>query len=230
MFNGLKRWRKSWPRKLHRPHIRLLAWLELLVVDHGFLRAIYNTPEEVVSGIWRSNQPSPWRLKKLANRGFKTVISLRGQGTDGPWLLEKEACERYGLTLHSIRMKSNRAPRAPRLLRLHHILETCDKPVLIHCKSGADRSGLAAAVCLLRESPDNMERAKDHLSIRYLHSRTARTGVLDAFLREYEAFYARQPVPFMEWVEQHYQRIALIKSFRPKGFSSWVVDKVLRRE
>ncbi|TGG95272.1 tyrosine protein phosphatase [Natronospirillum operosum] len=230
MINPYIRWRKTWPNKMHRPLVRFMAWFELLVIDHGMFRAIYNTPEEISEGVYRSNQPSPWRLKALSEQGFKTIVSLRGRGTDGPWVLEKEACERHGLALHSVRMKSKRPPKKEFVRELHLILATAERPVLLHCKSGADRSGLAAAVHILTSEEGTIEQAKAHLSWKYLHSSSARTGILDAFVREYEAFNAQQPIPFMEWLEHHYEPEALRASFKPSGFASWVIDKVLRRE
>ncbi len=230
MIHTFRLWRKSWAHKMNRPWIRLLAWLELLIIDHGLFRALYNTPEEVVDGLWRSNQPSPWRLRRLANQGFRTVVSLRGGGTDGPWLLEKEACERHGLTLFSLRMKSNRAPSRTSLQELVQVVREAERPLLVHCKSGADRSGLAAAVFLLDQSPPRFEEARAQLHWRYLHSRTARTGILDAFIEAYEAFYRQQPVEFSDWLDHHYDPKALSGSFRPRGLSSWLVDRVLRRE
>lgn len=230
MANVFRLWRKSWCHKMHRPHIRFLAWLELLVIDHGLFRAFYNRPEEVSPGLWRSNQPSPWRLRRLARQGFKTVLSLRGRGTDGPWLLEQEACKRHGLSLFSLRMKSKRPPKRAFIRELVQISRAAERPLLVHCKSGADRSGLAAAVFLLDQSPPRFAEAKAQLSWRYLHSSTARTGILDAFVEAYEAFYRQEPIEFLEWLEHHYDPEALGRSFRPRGFSSWVVDRVLRRE
>lgn len=230
MSKRYSRWRKTWPHRMHEPLVRVMAWFELSIMDHGILRPLFNTPEEVVPGVWRSNQPSPGRLKRLARKGFRTVISLRGQGSDGIWLLEKEACKRHGLALHSVKMKSNRAPHKDRVLRVCALLEEERGPFLIHCKSGADRSGLIAAVVLLMQDPPQFEQAKAQLSWKYLHSRTARTGILDAFVHAYEAHYANDPIPFVEWIEHHYDRKALIRSFTPQGFSSWLVEKVLRRE
>lgn len=230
MSSPYRRWRKTWPEKWHRPWVRAMAWFELLIVDHGFLRGLYNRPEEVCSGVWRSNQPSPWRIHQLAKRGFHSVISLRGSSADGPWLLEQHACSRSGLELYSLRLKSRRAPSREQLRELIQLLQHTPRPLLVHCKSGADRSGLAAAVSLLLSDEPDFERARAQLSWRYLHSRSARSGILDALIDRYASDYSQEPVSFKCWVEHCYDPQRLQEEFKPRALASWMMDRILRRE
>ena len=46
-------------------------------IDHEFLRFFYHNKAEVAPGVFRSNQPSPDRLKTSAKSGKKTLINLR---------------------------------------------------------------------------------------------------------------------------------------------------------
>lgn len=201
-----------------------------MLLDHGFLRPFYNRPEEFAPGVYRSNQPSPRTLKRLADNGVETIVSLRGRGSNGPYLLEEEACRLYGLKLEVVRMKSKKPPTIVRIRALKAIIESNEKPLLFHCKSGADRSGLAAALYLLITETGSIQDAKAQLSLRYLHIKQARTGILDHFLEMYQEFNNIQPTPFMEWVEHHYSPKELKRSFKPKGWANWLVDGLLRRE
>lgn len=226
----LKRWRKSWKNHFDSPTVRFCAWLELQFLDHGFIRPFFNTPQEIAPGIYRSNHPSPRMIRRLASQGVKTIISLRGRGSNGPYLYEREACERHGITLEVVRMKSKKPPNVNRVHTFKDLVEQAEHPLLFHCKSGADRSGLAAALYLLITETGTIEEAKAQLSLRYLHIKQARTGILDRFIEMYEEFNNVEPIPFMEWVDNHYSPKELKRSFKPKGWANWLVDGLLRRE
>lgn len=224
-----KGWRGLWPGRMDKAWARFFAWLDLLIVDLGLLRLPVNRPEEVVPGIWRSNQPTPWRLRALAKRGFRSVINLRGEGRSGAFYLERYHSQRLGLELHSLKMSSRRAPTVEQLAVLHGWLEQAPKPLLLHCKSGADRAGLAAAISLLLQGAEP-EQAEQQLSWRYLHLRNASTGMMDHFIQSYARDGYSNGVSYRDWVEQSYDRELIRQSFRPSRRWSWLTDRLLRRE
>lgn len=210
--------------------VRLLARLDALFIDHGMLRWLWNRPERIAPDAWRSNQPSARQVHALAQQGVKTIVSLRGLNAGGASQFEIEACAQTGIELVAFKMTSRGAPDRERVLQLADLISQVERPVLFHCKSGADRSGFVAAVYLLLTGQGSIAQAKAQLSWRYLHFKGAKTGLLFAFLCEYEAFNAKQPVDLLTWVREYYDPEYLRHSFKPRGFSSWVVDKVLRRE
>ena len=57
--------------------------------------------------------------------------------------------------------------------------------VLIHCKAGADRAGLAAALWKMAIDGAPKSEARRHLSIRYGHMPLGPTQALDAFLENW---------------------------------------------
>lgn len=224
-----QRWRDLWPGQMHRIGPRLAAWADLLVVDLGLLRLPVNRPVEVVPGIWRSNQPTPWRLKRLAQRGFKSVLNLRGEGHSGAFHLESYWCEQLGLELHSYKLSSRRAPNTTQLAAVLAVLDAAPKPLLLHCKSGADRAGLVSALaCIAAGRP--VGESKDQLSLKYLHIKQASTGMMDHFLESFETAERTTGIGFQQWLRSEYDRESMQKSFKPKGWSSWFVDRVMRRE
>jgi protein tyrosine/serine phosphatase len=107
-------------------------------------------------------------------------------------------------------------------------LRTAEAPMLLHCKSGADRAGLASAVAVLVHG-GTAEQALRQLSLRFGHFSASRTGVLDAFIRTYRD-QAEGRLSFLDWVATEYDADALLRSFRANAAVSAFVDRVLRRE
>ncbi|MFY0666020.1 MAG: tyrosine-protein phosphatase [Natronospirillum sp.] len=227
---GYRQWRTSWSHRFNVKIIRFTAWLDATLIDHGFLRIFWNRPKPFTEHAWRSNQPSPRQVRWLLKNGIKTIVNLRGVHSGGAYLFEEEACKAVGLELVSFKMTSRGAPSREKIIAFGELLENVKKPVLFHCKSGADRAGFAAALYLLLTGEGSITDAKEQLSWRYLHFKGAKTGLLDAFLVDYETFASHTPIEFLTWVKQHYNPNHLKQNFKPSGFSSWVVDKVLRRE
>lgn len=209
---------------------RLRAWADALFVDHGVLRLAWRNRAVVEEGrLYRANQPLPFQLAAEARRGIRTVINLRGVRDCGSDALEREACAKLGLALIDAPFESRGAPHKDRLLRLAALFETIAYPALIHCKSGADRAGLVAAVyLLLRGRP--VAEAKAQLSVRFGHIRAGRTGILDAFLEAYERAHRESGIGFLDWVRGPYDEEALRRSFRASRAGSFLTDRLLRRE
>lgn len=225
-----KAWRRSWSEHFDRPDVRFAAWWQALLVDHGLVRPLWNRPRSFAPGAWRANQPGPKQIRTLARKGIKTIVNLRGKGNHGAWLYEQEACRKSNITLIDFRMSSRGAPKVDVIKRLAVIIQQAERPILFHCKSGADRSGFVAGLYLLLSGEGDVTAAKQQLSWRYLHFKGAKTGMLHEFFCEYERYCEAEPMPFLSWVEQVYDAQALKSNFKPRGFSTWFVDKVLRRE
>lgn len=209
---------------------RLRAWADALFVDHAVLRLGWRNRGVVEAGrLYRSNQPLPFQLALEARRGIRTVLNLRGQRDCGSDVLAREACARLGLTMIDAPFESRGAPHKDRILRLAGLFETIAYPALIHCKSGADRAGLVAAVyLLLRGRP--VEEAARQLSWRYGHVAAGRTGILDAFLDRYAAAHAASGIGFLDWVRGAYDEQALRADFRAGRLGTFITDRLLRRE
>ena len=93
------------------PLRRFLAWLDMHLVDHGFVRAIYNNFYDLGGGMFRSSQPSPAQIRKYHRKyGLKTIINLRGEHDYGSYFFEKEVCEELGIALHDVKLYSRNPP------------------------------------------------------------------------------------------------------------------------
>ena len=206
------------------------AWRDSLLVDHAVFRTVWTNLAEVIPGrLYRSNHPTPGHLAAAARRfGLRTLINLRGHRKCGSDALSREAAARLGLIHIDMAFESRGAPHRDRILRFAEIYRTLQTPALMHCKSGADRAGLASGLAIMFEGGTAAEALK-HLSWRFGHWSRARTGVLDAFFIRY-ATDAEGRLPFLDWVRTEYDEIALKRDFVAGGLSSFITDRVLRRE
>lgn len=218
-------------RPIGGPGSRLMAWANMLLVDHGVFRLAYLNRHRVGRGqVWRSAQPGPHQLARFRAEGVRTVISLRGGREHGSWPLQREACERHGLTLVEFVLRSREAPDRETILAAQRFFAGIEYPAVMHCKSGADRAGLAAALFLILHEGRPVREGMAQLSPRYGHFRFAKTGILDAFFARYLTEGEPRGLDFLTWVETVYDPEALKRDFRPGFWSDVVVDRVIRRE
>lgn len=218
------------PADLSTMRGRAKAWSNSMLVDHSFFRVLWHNLSAVKPGIlYRSNHPTPGQLATVARRhGIRTVINLRGARACGSDALSRDAAARLGLTHIDMALESRGAPQAERILRLAEIFRTMTPPALMHCKSGADRAGLAAGLYVLFQGGSAADALKQ-LSWRHGHVSASSTGILDAFFRHYAAT-GEGKKPFLDWVREDYDAEALRRDFRAHGFASFINDRLLRRE
>lgn len=210
---------------------RIVAWLDMHLVDHGAIRAVYNNFYDLGGGMYRSSQPSPAQIRKYQQKfGLKSIINLRGAHGYGSYALEREACEKLGVALHDVKLYSRTPPEIEEVHAMDELFKRIEYPALLHCKSGADRAGLGAALYRILHLGHRVEDAMAELDWVYGHFKSAKTGVLDFFFATYVARNAKSPIGFLEWVDTEYNRLELHARFREEGWASLIVDKVLHRE
>ena len=196
------------------PASRRAAWWHFQLMDHAFLRTWWKNIDQVGPGVWRSNQPSVADLERLASMGLKTVVNLRGAVQQSFYLFEAEACARLGLTLIDLNLSARQAPPRKRLLKLLDIFDSAEQPLLIHCKSGADRTGLAAAIWRIEKMGESALKAgAEELSLRHIHLRRSSTGVMDQVIRSYAAEAEPRGLSFRDWVQDEYDQARIAKDF-----------------
>lgn len=192
-------------RDLASPGARLRAWLHFLVFDHAILRLLWTNEAEIAPGVYRANHPSPGRLRRLSERGIRTIVNLRGASDNPHYRFERDACARLGLPLVDFEgLTARSAPPRAVLLDLLDRMRRTEKPFVMHCKSGADRSSLAAAMYLLAIEGAPLAAARAQLSPRFIHFRWTETGVLDHILDSYEAAQEQTGIGFEDWLRTEY--------------------------
>ena len=216
-----------WVRRSLGP---LATYLDMLLVDHGIFRLLYCNSHRLSDKAWRSAQPAPHHIRKFARSGIRTIVNLRGERSCGSYWLEQLACERYGVKLVNFQVRSRAAPTLEELRGAKRLFEEVEYPILLHCKSGADRAGLMSVLYRFFHEGVPISEAKDELSLRYGHIRQADTGILDYFFDRYMSDTADNPMPFFEWAETVYDPDELKRTFHAQGWANRIVDTVLKRE
>ncbi|MFZ4807997.1 MAG: fused DSP-PTPase phosphatase/NAD kinase-like protein [Hyphomicrobiaceae bacterium] len=217
----------TWARRLLGP---TASYIDMLVFDHGVFRLLYLNRHKLEDGVWRSAQPAPHQIAGFARRGVRTIVNLRGPHMSGSYWLEAAACRRHGLQLVDFQVRSRAAPTREEIRAARDLFDRIAYPMVMHCKSGADRAGLMSVLFLHFRCGVPIAEAKNQLSLRYGHIRQADTGILDAFFERYLADSAVRPMPFMEWVDTVYDPDSVKQSFTSSSFANRIVDTVLQRE
>jgi len=181
----------------------LLFGLVFSGCQHGF------HPREVISGqIEVSSQPTPDQLLRLIRiDDLRSVLNLRSEDRRR-FTTEVRACRQAGAGYHAVAIPLEDWTPRPKLLQLVKILQTSPRPLLIHCRNGVDRSGLAAAVALLLEDHSLREAWKQMPPLSRWRARHGGRP-LARVLMDYEFFLSRTATPtsgenFRDWVENHY--------------------------
>ena len=220
MMDNLRRkerkFRNSFGHDITTPHERRKSRFHVNWLDHGILRSFWHNFSLVAPGVYRSNHPDHSRFAAYKARGIKTVLNLRGAAQQPHYLFEQESCDKLGLTLVDLKLSARQAPPREMLLKVIDTFGTMEKPVLIHCKSGADRTGLVAALYLMICENRPLDEALDQLSFRYLHIRRSATGILDHFFETYRARNAHAPIGIVDWIRDEYDAEALTASFKAR--------------
>ncbi|MGD9109092.1 MAG: tyrosine-protein phosphatase [Gammaproteobacteria bacterium] len=111
----------------------------------------FNFHTVIPGKVYRCAQPSARQLAKIKERyKIRSVINLRSlHFTDPRYQAEARACHALKISLFHLRMSPKKFPDIVQLKNLVNLLRTVPKPVLIHCRAGADRTGLASAIVLI---------------------------------------------------------------------------------
>ena len=223
LSNAIKRARGA----MDTPWRRLLGRLETLFIDHAVFRLVYLNFGRVSDRLWRSGQPTPRQVARLARRGIRTIVNLRGKRDCASYLMEVEACRRHGITLVDFQVHSRQPPSRDTIHAARELFARIEYPALIHCKVGSDRSGIMGALYLLVADNQPVEAAIRQLSLRYGHIRHSKAGVLDHFLEE---FRDHGTADFFAWVDGHYDPAATKASHRSRRWADLLYERILRRE
>ncbi|WP_208347219.1 tyrosine-protein phosphatase [Pseudaestuariivita rosea] len=183
------------------------------IIDHAILRILWTNFDKVDNGVFRSNQPTRWRWMLYQKLGIRAVLNLRGQADTPAYHFEKETLDDLGIPMTNARIFARKTPHKEELLNLINCLKSMPTPFLMHCKSGADRAGLASVLYLHIVKGEPLEIARQHLSWRYLHFSFTKTGIVDHLLDVYEQDTQDNPMSFEDWVKTHYDRDALQAGF-----------------
>jgi len=190
------------------------------VADHALLRALIPNFYKVDDHLYRSNHPGHRRLKQARQLGVQSILSLRGDPDTLPNRRERAACAALGLELRFIGLRTVKLPQPETLLELLALFREMPKPMLVHCKSGADRTGLAVTLYRHVIMGEPLSVARQSLHWSYGHLSFGRAGVVHRVLDAYAQAHDRSGVSFEQWVRDSYDPVALASAGKAPQASS----------
>jgi protein tyrosine phosphatase (PTP) superfamily phosphohydrolase (DUF442 family) len=158
--------------------------LFLLVVAAWALVHRPNFHEILPGEAYRSAQLSGSMLKrKVRDNDIRTVINLRKPRPGEGWYDEEMAAvAELGIGHHTVPMFQD-SFRVDQVLALHELLQAVERPFLVHCQAGADRTGLAAVLTVLLEDGTGPVQAREQLAWKYgsIHDHSMGRFFLDQY-------------------------------------------------
>jgi hypothetical protein len=159
----------------------------------------------------RTAQPT-WQLPQLIHDyQLASILNLRGGSSKDWWYkAEVRTAESSGVAFFDLPLNATRRPTRRELLLLIDTLDRCKYPLLIHCKAGADRTGLATAIYLMMHRGEPPRQALRAFTIYHSHVPLFGTEHLHEPLDEYASWLdsqslAHSPERFRTWVRNDYR-------------------------
>jgi hypothetical protein len=200
---------------------RLWIWLMRLGVAALFVRLLLmlyqlygagNFHEVVPGQLYRGAQPSPEALATMIERyHIRTVLNVRGTCWPEPWYVgEATVCQERGVNLEDVSFSAVHLPSRYELKVLIDVLDRAERPIFVHCRHGADRTGIAGMTAMLLLDEQTFAAARGQLSINYGHLPFGKPANLDRFVKLYEDWLAKteqshSPKNFRQWALREYQ-------------------------
>jgi protein tyrosine/serine phosphatase len=183
---------------------------------------------EVLPGVlYRSAQLSASSLDAHARlNGLRTIINLRGPNPAERWYRDELTVSQRDGLIHIDLPIDSLFPTNAELVELVHALQTAPRPILVHCQSGIDRTGIASALaCLLLDDNSSTEQALEQLGWQYgsMPWRKSRENKRDfllayaAWLRGQRLTHSRQN--FQNWLHTIMQIDGPVASACPERHS-----------
>jgi protein tyrosine/serine phosphatase len=137
----------------------VVMWLAIIRIGGNF--------HQVAPGVYRSAQLYEYNFDKFYKKyHFKTILNLIGKREDKKWYqYEIKFCKKHNITHIDFAMNDKKIQSIEKMKKLISIIKNSKKPILIHCRSGADRTGLASALYLYSLGDKN----NSMLSLKYGH-------------------------------------------------------------
>lgn len=215
-------------RKRSRRRRRVAAVLLLGAVAFAgaFRRPLFDGNRGVVvpGEVFRAAQPTGDVAGLIQSQRLASVLNLRGGGPADAWYVDEvEATREAGVDFYDLPMSATRRPSRRELLTLLDLFGRCKYPLLIHCKSGADRTGLAVGLYLMSRRGMPPDRAESAFTLSHAHIPLFGPERLHEPFREYAAWLSDRrldhtPDRLVDWVRNVYRSddpVAALDPIRP---------------
>jgi hypothetical protein len=161
--------------------------------------------------VYRSAQPTADLPRLIRAYRLAAVLNLRGGSPSDSWYASEVRLTRENaVVFYDLPLNATQRPTRRDLIRLLDLFDRTPYPLLIHCKQGSDRTGLAAALYVLSRRGESPAQALRAFSIGYGHVALGGPAHLHEPFLEYGAWLqshglSHTPTRFRTWVEQVYR-------------------------
>lgn len=166
----------------------------------------------IVGQVYRAGQPTANELERIVGRyQIRTVLNLRGDNDEEEWYVEERAmARRLGVRLEGASIWGMLPASEEDLARLVDVLRPENCPILLHCCTGGDRTGMAAALALLLLSDASLAEARGQLKLRFGHNPYGPARCHHLVLDHYENWLhtnglQHEPRHLRRWVREDYR-------------------------
>ncbi len=131
----------------------------------GYLIAGHNLHVVEPGQVYRSSRMSPAALTQVIQaHGIKSVLSLIGWNH-----AESDTAQRLDVQYFEVSLSDRHEVTDAQFAEILAIIRCAPRPLLIHCKAGADRAGLVASLYRYAIEGQPAAVADQELTIRYGH-------------------------------------------------------------
>jgi len=201
----------KWVTGLFRLGLCVLAYFLILEIVRVTVGPNWHVivPQE----LYRSAQLTEPELQTVVNRfGIKTIINLRSKCPWESWYRDEVGVSKqHNMTQVDLNFSAFLPPAPQELKKLWDALETAPRPILIHCRRGSDRTGLASSLALLHDDDAApAATSMQQLSKRAGHLGLGRVEVMGEVLEMYKDWLDDHQLPhqktnLMQWMLNEYR-------------------------
>lgn len=173
--------------RTHKFSVTIFVLLLFLFAGYLFLEEYDNFHPITHGKAYRSAQLDRDELEYYIRKyNIRSIINLRGDDLRAQWYREeKQVSEKYQVKLYDLSLSACREPDEREIRTLIMLFNRVPRPVLIHCRGGSDRSGLAAAIWKVVIDKEPKKEAGKQLSLVFGHIPFGKTASLDRFFQNW---------------------------------------------
>jgi len=200
-------------------------FFKIITEEHNFFSIFWTNFHKVDEEVYRSAQLTPWKLKKIIKRyNIKTIVNLRGHHKNYLYQKEKEICKNLGVKYIPFQIASRNLPKPKEIEALIKIFNNEKKPLLFHCKAGADRTGFVATLYHIYKGKQKNEAIEKELRLKYGYLSLSKAGRIKKLFEKYD-----EKEDFLLWVKKN-QKVLEENTFQANPLVDFIFEKILKRE